>query len=86
MIDRSSQIHSFVAASEKAAADLSMLHHIERTPAEVRDALVVVLGVEDQIALLDPGRLGSGLAFCLSDLPALAGYLWLSRMWRFDGR
>lgn len=46
MRDISAQINSFVAETVEAANILS------RTPEEVREALVIVLGVEDQFALL----------------------------------
>ena len=47
MCDISTQINEFIAATTKAANILS------RTPLEVEEALVVVLNLEDQFALLD---------------------------------
>ena len=49
MRDLSTQINSFLAATTEAASILS------RTPDEVREALVTVLDVDDQVALLDRG-------------------------------
>lgn len=61
------QINAFLAASEQASMELTKLHGVERTPNEIRDALVVVFGVEDQIALLDRNLSSTEMIAALHD-------------------
>lgn len=53
MHDLSTQINRLLAASKEAAVELTKTHGQVRTPEDVRQALVAILAVDDEIALLD---------------------------------